>query len=70
MTWNSLKSLLKIFKNKYFPFLKLQKQTQKSKGWKSQKREKLLLLMPENIGDRKLIVCNNIKYQLNIEKTV
>ena len=62
--------MLKIFKNKYFPFLKLQKQTQKSKGCKSQKREKLLLLMPENIGDRKLIVCNNIKYQLNIEKTV
>ena len=62
--------MLKVFKNKYFPFLKLQKQTQKSKGGKSQKKEKLLLLMPENIRDRKLIVCNTIKYQLNIEKKV
>ena len=62
--------MLKVFKNKYFPFLKLQKQTQKSKGGKSQKEEKLLLLMPENIRDRKLIVCNTIKYQLNVEKKV
>ena len=48
----------------------LQKQTQKRKGWKSQKKENLLWLIPENIGDRKLSMCKTIKYQLNIEKKV
>ena len=32
------------------------------------KKEKFLLLIPENIGDRKLSVCKAIKYLLNIEK--
>ena len=31
-------------------------------------KEKLLLLIPENISDRKLSVCKTIKYQQNIEK--
>ena len=48
-----------------FTFLKLQKQTQKRKVWKSQKKEKLLLIIPENIDDKKLSVCKTI-YQLNI----
>ena len=34
------------------------------------KKEKLLLLIPENIDDRKVSVCKTIKYQLNIEKNV
>ena len=34
------------------------------------RKEKLLFLIPENIGDRKLSVCKTIKYQLNIEKKV
>ena len=34
------------------------------------KKEKLLLLMPENISDRKLCVCKTIKYHLIIEKKV
>ena len=29
-----------------------------------------MLLTPENIDGRKLSVCKNIKYQLNIEKKV
>ena len=32
------------------------------------KKEKLLLLITENKGDRKLSVCKTIKYMLNIEK--
>ena len=32
------------------------------------KKEKLLLLIPENTGDRKLSVYKTIKYLLNIEK--
>ena len=32
------------------------------------KKEKLLLLITENKGDRKLSVCKTIKYILNIEK--
>ena len=34
------------------------------------RKEKLLFLIPENIGDRKLSVCKTIKYQLNIERKV
>ena len=30
--------------------------------------ETFLLLITENIGDRKLSVCKTMKYQLNIEK--
>ena len=37
---------------------------QKRKGWKSQKRNNLLLLITEKLGDRKLSVCGTIKYQL------
>ena len=45
--------MLKIFLKK-FSFLKLQKQAQKSRGWKT---KTLLFLIPENIGDRVLSVC-------------
>ena len=45
----------KNFKNKYF-LKKLWKQTQKDKLEKPEK-EKLLLLIPDNIGDRVLNVC-------------
>ena len=34
------------------------------------KKEKLLLLIPENKGDRKLSVYKTIKYLLNIEENV
>ena len=34
------------------------------------KEEKLLLLIPESISDRKLSACKTLKYQLNIEKKV
>ena len=53
---NSIKSMPKIVK------------TNTKKEWLE--KEKLLLLIPENIGDRKLSVCKTIKYQLNIEKKV
>ena len=42
----------------------------KKESLEKPKKEKLLLLIPENIGDRKLSVCKTIKYQLNIEKKV
>ena len=42
----------------------------KKESLEKPKKEKLLLLIPENIGDRKLSVCTTIKYQLNIEKKV
>ena len=38
------------------------------KVWKSQKKEKLLLVITENIGDRKLYVCKTKKCQLNLDK--
>ena len=34
------------------------------------KKEKLWLLIPENIGESKLSMCKTIKYQLNVEKKV
>ena len=37
---------------------------------KKPKKKKLLLLIPENISDRKLSMCKTIKYQLNIDKKV
>ena len=52
--------MLKIFFKKIFIF-RVAKQTQKRKGWKSQKKEKLLFLIPEKIGDRKLSECKTIK---------
>ena len=38
------------------------------KVWKSQKKEKLLLVITENIGDSKLYVCKTKKCQLNLDK--
>ena len=52
--------MLKIFKK--FLFFKVIKT--------NTKKEKLLLLIPEYIGDRKLSLCKTVKYQLNIEKKV
>ena len=60
--------MLKMFKNILF-FKVVKKNTKKGKLEKP-KKEKLLLLIPENIGDRKVKVCKTIKYQLNIEKKV
>ena len=40
----------------------------KKESLEKPKKEKLLLLIPENMGDRKLSVCKTIKYQLNAEK--
>ena len=34
------------------------------------RKEKLLFLIPENIGDRKLSVCKTIECLLNIEEKV
>ena len=34
------------------------------------KKENLLLLISQSIGDIKVSVCKTIKYQLNIEKEV
>ena len=42
----------------------------KKESLEKQKKEKLLLLIPENIGDRKLSVWKTVKYQLNIKKKV
>ena len=38
------------------------------KGWKSQKKEKLLLVITEDIRDRKLYVCKTKKCQPNLDK--
>ena len=71
MTWDSIKSMLKIFKNKYFLFRSCQnKHKRKSERLEKSQKEKLLLLIPENIGDKKLSVCKTLKYQLNVEKKV
>ena len=48
--------MLKIFKNKYFVFKVVKTNTKKEKLEKP-KKEKLLLLIPENRGDRVLSVC-------------
>ena len=68
MTWNSIKSMLEIFKN--ILFFKVIKTNTKKERLKKPKKEKLLLLIPEYIADRKLRVCKTVKYQLNIEKKV
>ena len=60
--------MLKIFKN--ICFFKVVKTNTKKQSLKKPKREKLFLLIPENIGDRKFSVCKTIKYQLNVEKIV
>ena len=49
-------------------FLKVVKTNTKKERLERPKKEKLLLLIPENIGDMKLSVCKTIKYCLNIEK--
>ena len=61
--------MLKIFKNIFF-FKVVKTNTKKGRLVKKPKKEKLLLLIPENVGDRKLSFCKTIKYQLNIEKKV
>ena len=60
--------MLKIFKNIFF--FKVVKTNTKKERLEKPKKEKLLLLIPENISDRTLSVCKTIKYQLNIEKKV
>ena len=57
-----------MFKNIFF--FKVVKTNTKKEKLEKPKKEKLLLLIPENIGDRKVKVCKTIKYQLNIEKKV
>ena len=60
--------MLKIFKNIFF--FKVVKTNTKKERLEKPKKEKLLLLIPENIGDRKLSVCKTLKYQLGIKKKV
>ena len=69
MTWNSIKSMLKIFTNKYF-LLRVVKTNPKKERLEKPKKKHLLLLIPKNIGDRVLSECKTIKYQLNIEQKV
>ena len=57
-----------MFKN--ILFFKVVKTNTKKEKLEKPKKEKLLLLIPANIGDRKVKVCKTIKYQLNIEKKV
>ena len=68
MTWNSIKSMLKIFKNIFF--FKVVKTNTKKERLEKPKKEKLLLLIPENMGNRNLSVWKTIKYLLNVEKKV
>ena len=58
--------MLNIFKNIFF--FKVIKTNTKKESLEKAKREKLLLLIPENIGEYS--VCKTIKYQLNMEKMV
>ena len=60
--------MIKIFKNIFF--FKVVKTNTKKERLEKPKKEKLLLLIPENIGDRKLSVCKTLKYQLGIKKKV
>ena len=55
MTWNSIKSMLKIFKNIFF--FKVVKTNTKKERLEKPKKENLLLLIPENIGDRVFSAC-------------
>ena len=52
----------------YIFFFKVVKTNPTKERFDKPKQEKFLLLIPENIGDRKLSVCKTIKHQLNIEK--
>ena len=49
-------------------FFKVLKTNTKKETLEKPKKEKLLLSITENIGNRKLSVCKTMKYQLNIEK--
>ena len=49
-------------------FFKVVKSNKKKKRLEKPTKEKLLLLIPENIDNRKLGLCKTIKYQLTIEK--
>ena len=51
-------------------FFKAVKTKTKKERLEKPKEEKLLLLIPESIGDRTLSACKTLKYQLNIEKKV
>ena len=64
-----MKSRLKIFEINIF-FFKVVKMNTKKERLENTRKEKLLLLIPENIGDTTLSVCKTVKYQLNIEKKV
>ena len=64
-----MKSRLKIFEINIF-FFKVVKMNTKKERLEKTRKEKLLLLIPENIGDKTLSVCKTVKYQLNIEKKV
>ena len=66
LTWNSIKLKLKIFKNIFFS--KIVRANTKKEKLEKPKKEKLLLLIPENIGDRVLSTCLKLKYLLNKEK--
>ena len=57
--------MLKIFKNNIF-LKKVVKTNTKKERLEKPKKEKLLLAIPENIGD----MCVKLKYQMNIEKKV
>ena len=57
--------MLKTLKNKYVLF-----NVKKKEKWEKAGKEMLLLLIPENIRDRKLSVCKSVKYQLNIENGI
>ena len=56
MTWNSIKSILKIFKNESFLLQSCKKKHKKGKVEKTKTGKELLFLMPKNIGDRVLSV--------------
>ena len=60
--------MLKIFKNVFF--FRVVKTNAKKERLEEPKKEKLLLLILENIGDRTLSVCKTLKHQLNIETKV
>ena len=60
--------MLKIFKNIFFS--KIVKTNTKKEKLEKRKKEKLLLLIAENIGDRVLSTCFKLKYLLNKEKKI
>ena len=56
----------KKFENNIF-FFHIVKTNTKKERLENPKKEKLFLLIPENIGERKLSIRKTIKYQLDIE---